>query len=74
MTARYTPLDRVAVNLWLAQTALLTVERVLKRAEHRETIHLLLAEIEALRALLKRRDIRNWKAKQAEEEEADGVR
>jgi hypothetical protein len=58
MSARYTPLDRAAVNLWLAQRALLTVELMLKRPAHRETVRRWLTEIEDLRALLQRRDIR----------------
>lgn len=58
MSARYTPLDRAAVNLWLARSALLTVELMLKRPEHRDMVRRWLTEIEALRALLQRQDIR----------------
>lgn len=57
MSAKFTPLDRVAVQLWLARSGLLTARRQLKREEHRAVVDRLLGEIEGLRASLKARDV-----------------
>lgn len=55
--AKYTPLDRAAVNLWVAKSALETVRRMLKAPEKQQEMDTLLAIIQSFRGRLISRDL-----------------
>ncbi len=56
--AKYTDLDRLAVQLWLAKVALTTARPMLKRPDHRARVDVWLGEIKAFRESLGARDAR----------------
>src|SRR5260221_5116137 len=54
---RYTNLDRLGVQLWIARAALLTARPMLKRTDHQRQIDQWLAEIKAFRGQVEAKEV-----------------